>query len=134
MPRLVDIEVEEVSLVDRPATGRRFRIFKRNATGGFLNRLLGTYVPNSTLEAGPTLNAEPTGSPAEGDSSLLEITDRLAEPEAVLKRLEEAFDLLAEHQQEIQKRLERLEEAPRTRQSSDPDPSNTGSLWKGVLA
>lgn len=128
MPRLVDLEVEEVSLVDRPATGRRFRIFKRNASGGFLNRLLGTNVPKSTQEA------EPTGSSAEGDSSVPEMADPLAEPEVVLKRLEEAFDLLAEQQQTLQKRLERLEESPRTRLSFDPDPSKTDSLWKGVLA
>jgi hypothetical protein len=31
MPTLVDLEVDEVSLVDRPATGRKFRIFKRDA-------------------------------------------------------------------------------------------------------
>lgn len=128
MPRLVDVEVEEVSLVDRPATGRRFRIFKRNTTGRFLERLLGTSVPEKKTgeSSAPAGSADPIErSPSEEET---------VEPEAVLKRLENAFEMLTEQQQELQKRLERLEETPRTRHSFDTEDSETTSLWKGVLA
>jgi hypothetical protein len=36
MAELVDLDVREISLVDRPATGRRFRIYKAEEEGGLM--------------------------------------------------------------------------------------------------
>lgn len=128
MPRLTELEVEEVSLVDRPATGRRFRIFKRAAPGGFWERWFG--------------GEENMGSPSEGKSGEGEAFDlaRLA------KRLDETLDAVAEsvetlaaQVEAIQKRLddaisaESMEEPAPVRQSLDPRGERRPSIWKGVL-
>jgi len=125
MPRLVDVEVEEVSLVDRPANGRRFRLFKRQA-----RRWWDTLreVPVETENVSETLGER--------------IEKRL---ETALQAISEEMETLAKDAQESHERCERLEaqmaalagerreELNKERQSLDPAGAGPRSLWRGVL-
>jgi len=142
MPQLTEVLVEEVSLVDRPAIGRRFRIFKRGTPARWWENIRGPgkngLLPDASPEDVP-LNKR-SGSAVPGD----------AEPEweAILKQVEGALEAVAQgmeallaQSQATQERLEaalqdnRDREAPgaATRQSLDPAGTASRSMWKGVL-
>lgn len=100
---LTDIEVDEVSLVDRPASGRRFVLFKRTPR-----------VRRAQEEANKCSDA------AAPMAELLKRADALQER---LRCLEERAERLAG-------RIERAEPPP-ARQSVGAPPAK--SLWAGIL-
>lgn len=131
MPQLTELEVEEVSLVDRPATGRRFRIFKRASSARLLERLMGGGEGNICSKPTPgTEMEEPPGG-------LVSLEKRVGEAlDAVLHSLED----LTGRVEAIQKRLDdavsgssRVDDRTSERQSMDPRPTGQTSLWKGVF-
>lgn len=112
---LSDIEVDEVSLVDRPANGRRFVLFKRRA---------------------------PLARPAEEDTNICsravanEDAPDLCTPEVetLKKRADEALSEVARLQYAaaaLEARVARLEEGRPVRQSAEP--ISDRRLWSGVL-
>jgi hypothetical protein len=112
---LKDIEVEEVSLVDRPATGKRFVLFKRC---GLLRKGADRGEANICSEAG----AE-TPVPETQDFALLQ--KRADDAEAEIARLNA-------HSASLEERLEAVEKARAPRQSEEADPP-AASLWAGIL-
>ncbi|MGC8833841.1 MAG: hypothetical protein ACP5R4_07265 [Armatimonadota bacterium] len=114
MAELVDLDVREISLVDCPATGRRFRIRKRRQEGELgLRSLLKRLVPKVGDRGG---EAEPRT-----DAELVEISKAV---QALAEALEKAFE-----------RIEKLESGGPTRQSAVVEPADgfKPSIWKGVL-
>ena len=84
---LSEIEVDEVSLVDRPATGKRFVIFKR---GGLLKRALGATTQNiCSAEGGRMEVLEKRASDAE--QALAAVRDVATELERRLAAVEAGF-------------------------------------------
>lgn len=156
MPELVDLEVHEVSLVDRPAHRRPFRIFKREGgTTGVKKQwfclfkkspLSGKEETFSEEERGEDLLPTPltdlekeTPSPMgkgvpvqkevgeEADQSLLP-----KEVEAFIQEWAEVAQYLQEGQEKIRKRLEKLEKQMAQKQSQE-EPGKPSSLWTGIL-
>lgn len=109
---LTDIEVDEVSLVDRPATGRRFVLFKRIGPLRRAWRLAGGEIANKRSDAGPT-------------EIVAELRKRAEELGSELERLR------AENRR-IEERMAALEAARPARQSHETDPRRA-SFWTGVL-
>lgn len=105
MNELREIEVDEVSLVDRPATGRRFVVFKR---AGWLRR----------IPTGENKNIR--SQPAAQD--LAKRADAL---DCEIRRL-------AECAERLEKRLDAVEKHHPGRQSEET-PSPQGGLWEGLL-
>lgn len=134
MTRLMDLEVEEVSLVDRPATGRRFRLFKRAEPVRLWDRLRGGALGS---EQPPSPGTEPE------ETAAGEWQEEKFAPAEIEKRMEEALDAvthalgtLTDRLDEIQKRLDTaplVEEPVHARQSLDPAPGKQASIWKGVF-
>lgn len=102
---LKDIEVDEVSLVDRPATGRRFVLFKRA----------------SRLRTGASVPEEEANRCSCGADALRKRAD---DAEAEIRRL-------ADIAERLEKRLAAIESARPERQSGDS--ARPRSLWAGVL-
>jgi hypothetical protein len=100
---LKDIEVDEVSLVDRPATGKRFVLFKR------ANR-----VPTPASEE----DANKCSCGAEA------LRKRADDADAEIRRL-------AERAERLEKRLDAIESARPERQSDEP--ARPRGLWAGIL-
>jgi hypothetical protein len=136
MPELVDLVVREVSLVDWPATGRRFRVLKRQAgatvdvgeprsPGPSLReaaRVLLRHV--RACRAGEEPAAAPGGAPEPStDETPVE------EVSKALRRL----DALEAQVAEVTARLRRMEEPGPVRQSQVTEPGGKPSLWRGVL-
>jgi hypothetical protein len=126
MPQLTELEVEEVSLVDRPAIGRRFRVFKRAAPGGFWDRLIG--------------GGE--GEAPSGEEEVPEAVSVEKRAEAALEAMAQSLETLAARVEDVSKRLDdAVSESmdpgfsgPDTgRQSLDPAGEARKSMWKGVF-
>ncbi|MGQ9524872.1 MAG: hypothetical protein ACUVTZ_08540 [Armatimonadota bacterium] len=119
MGELVDLEVCEISLVDRPATGRRFRVYKRE--------------PDSDGEAGIaslvrrllTGKEAPACGSGEGDCAT----------NGHMEDVRKALDALDETVKQALERIEKLEQVGPMRQSTVVESSLSGGsrLWKGVL-
>jgi hypothetical protein len=114
---LTQIEVDEVSLVDRPATGRRFVLFKRT---------------------GPLRAAreEDTNKCSATEAAGKDIAERLVDVEALQKRAEETFSRLARLQamaDSLEQRLAAVEKGRPARQSTEPEAGGRPRLWSGVL-
>ncbi|HEY3412227.1 MAG TPA: hypothetical protein VGM51_04110 [Armatimonadota bacterium] len=104
---LSEIEVDEVSLVDRPATGRRFVIFKR---GGLLRR----------------------ASPATTENICSREGGRMEELEKRTSDAEQALAAVRDAATELERRLAAVEAGFAPRQSQDT-PSAARGLWAGVI-
>lgn len=105
---LSEIEVDEVSLVDRPATGKRFVLFKR---GGSLRRTEQTTTENIC---------------SHGAGRIEELEKRLADAG-------EAMNAMQELAHGLERRLVAIEEGCAPRQSHDASPCRPVRLWAGVL-
>ena len=105
---LEDIEVDEVSLVDRPATGRRFVLFKRGP------------------RRRPAGEEENKCSRTPADEGALEALAKRAES------LQETVRGLEDGAARLEERLARLEDARAARQS-EPGTPRRESLWSGLL-
>lgn len=138
MPVLADLVVEEVSLVDRPATGRRFRIFKRDAASQFFSRWLGGGKDAEGSVAGSEGPTDPDQTP------LIEPENLFKQVEETLGAVQQRLEDLAAQCESLEKRLESTTSSvaePRTlekamgiqRQSLDPRDPGQVSLWKGVF-
>ena len=106
---LKDIEVDEVSLVDRPATGRRFVLFKRAGR----------------LRGAPEEKANKCSDNAPEEPPL----------DALRKRadaVQDAVDHLAEQAARLEERLRAVESAHPGRQSEEAA-AHASCLWRGVL-
>ncbi|HEY3285003.1 MAG TPA: hypothetical protein VGN26_22250 [Armatimonadota bacterium] len=135
MPELVDLEVREVSLVDWPATGRRFRVLKRQECGAMDSG--GPRGPGPSLrEAARVLlrhvRACRAGEDPVAPGEAPEPSTDEAPPEEVSKALRR-LDALEAQVGEVTARLRRLEEPRPVRQSQVTEPGGKPSLWKGVL-
>lgn len=104
---LSEIEVDEVSLVDRPATGKRFVIFKR---GGLLRRASTATTENICSQDGTRME-ELEKRATDAEQALADVRGVAAELERRLLAVEAGF-------------------APRQSQET----SNAGrGLWAGVI-
>jgi len=119
MGELVDLEVCEISLVDRPATGRRFRVYKSEPDrygeariASLVRRLL-------------------AGKEAAVVDSAVE--ERSAESN--IEEIQKAIRALDEAVRQAVERIERLEQVGPVRQSAvaETSPESGSRLWKGVL-
>jgi|YNPBryantNP2012_1023418.scaffolds.fasta_scaffold26610_2 hypothetical protein len=113
MAELVDLDVREISLVDCPATGRRFRIRKRRQEEEpRLRSLLKRLVPKV---------GDRGGAEAHTETELVEISKAV---QTLAEALEKAFE-----------RIEKLESGVPARQSAvvEPGDGSKPSIWKGVL-
>jgi len=129
---LTDIEVDEVSLVDRPATGRRFVLFKRGprraAAGGGGN--IRSCAGGETDVAELAKRADDLREEVRG---LREAADRLEERlDERLAALEGAGRPDAGAVERLEKRLAALEAGRPARQSDDAA-LRRESLWAGLL-
>ncbi len=133
MAQLVDLEVDEVSLVDRPATGRRFRLFKRGAPP-----------VDDRQEGADTLGGEISATAPEETPSLEAVWKRLDASLSSVEAVTKALDHLTRRMNDATGRLDALAEAVSAsheaesapvaaRQSLDPSPRGAVSLWKGVF-
>ena len=120
---LRDIEVEEVSLVDRPATGKRFTLFKR--TGG-ANRIIRETIQN-ICSLWPRLETD-----VRTLADRIEALEQRGDSESVSKRDDSDIDDLKQRTRQMEDRLAALERTPSARQSADPRESMP-NLWNGVL-
>lgn len=112
---LSEIEVDEVSLVDRPATGKRFVLFKRRGS------VLPVLENDTNICAGPA-------------PETVDLAQRLSDVEAMQKRADEALGEVSRLQAVaalVESRLAALEAGRPARQSTDPAPGR--GLWAGVL-
>lgn len=154
MPELVDLEVHEVSLVDRPAHHRPFRIFKREGgETGVKKQWFCLFKKASPPEKEEAFSKEEgrvdlvppplagqkalpsTGKEAsvrkEGGEGVAQ--DSLPEEiEAVIQKWAEAVQHLQEGQERIRKRMEKLEKQMAQKQSQE-EPEEPPSLWTGIL-
>jgi hypothetical protein len=105
---LSEIEVDEVSLVDRPATGKRFVLFKR---GG----------PFRRSERATTENIC-----SAGDERIEELEKRLADAGA-------AMNAMRDLAQQLEQRIAAVEGGCAPRQSRDTTQTSAAGLWAGVL-
>lgn len=118
MAELVDLEVCEISLVDRPATGRKFRVYKcapeRDGEARALSLL-------KRLLAGK-------------DSAVSDEAQEHAARQGV-EEVRKALRALDEAVKQAVERIERLEQFGPVRQSTVAESSSEGGsrLWKGVL-
>jgi hypothetical protein len=114
---LTQIEVDEVSLVDRPATGRRFVLFKRTGP-------LRAAREEDTNKCSDVVPAE------------AEVDRRLVDVEALQKRAEETFSRIVRLQamaDSLEQRLAAVEKGHPARQSAEPADDRRNRLWSGVL-
>ncbi|HEY3267725.1 MAG TPA: hypothetical protein VGM37_12415 [Armatimonadota bacterium] len=115
---LREIEVDEVSLVDRPATGKRFVLFKRGPRP----------------ERGPGAGEEEANKCSNGPT-LHDIEKRLRDLADIRERMDSAAELLKRLQDEaagVRGRVEALEQGHPARQSEEAAP-RSGGLWSGLL-
>lgn len=105
---LSEIEVDEVSLVDRPATGKRFVLFKR---GGPLRRSERATTENICSQDGARIE---------------ELEKRLADAG-------QAMNAIQELAQGLERRLNAVEAGCAPRQSLEARQAPAGRLWAGVL-
>ncbi len=120
---LRDIEVEEVSLVDRPATGKRFTLFKRT---GDTNRIIKEAIQN-ICSLWPRLETD-----VRTLADRIEALEKRSDSETVAKRDDGGMDDLKKRAQQLEDRLTALERTPSARQSADPREPKP-NLWNGVL-
>lgn len=120
---LRDIEVEEVSLVDRPATGKRFKLFKRT---GDTNRIIRKAIQN-ICSLWPRLETD-----VRTLADRIEALEKRSDSETVAKRDDGGMDDLKKRAQQLEDRLTALERTPSARQSADPREPKP-NLWNGVL-
>lgn len=120
---LRDIEVEEVSLVDRPATGKRFTLFKRT---GDTNRIIKEAIQN-ICSLWPRLETD-----VRTLADRIEALEKRSESETVAKRDDGEIDDLKKRARQLEDRLAALERTPSARQSADPR-EPVPNLWNGVL-
>lgn len=115
---MVDLEVCEISLVDRPATGRKFRVYKCEPERDGEARAVSLL---KRLLAGKDCAA----------------SDQAAEHAArqEVEEVRKALRVLDEAVKQAVERIERLEQSGPVRQSAVAESSSeSGSrLWKGVL-
>lgn len=104
---LSEIEVDEVSLVDRPATGKRFVLFKR---GGLMRRAAAT-----------------TANICSEDVNRLQTLEKRAVD------ADEALNAVRQIAKQLEQRIEAIETGVPPRQSRDAQRDDARSLWAGVL-
>jgi hypothetical protein len=113
---LTEIEVDEVSLVDRPATGKRFVLFKR------------ILPPRRTREEDANICSEQRGGGTHADEPLRIV-------EALQKRSDETLGELTRLQavaDNLAQRIAAIEKGRPARQSAETAAS-PARLWSGVL-